>query len=236
MSGMYCVGESSNNGNKRHFYQGESSNTGANRQVHYGGLLTQNGSNFNGNVGFVGQYQRSSGYNYNGIAGNSYNGNAGGNKKFGGFNGPRNNYRPWNNAGYNGGNGSNGGFSGSSGSYQSKNGSSSRGSSSNFWSNLNGNNGQRSNVIPECQICSKRGHTAPNCFYRNEQQLVYGGSIPECQICGQRSHVALNCYHMRNYAFQGATHHMMGDMADLNLVTLFEGDQKIIVGNGKRPQ
>lgn len=31
----------------------------------------------------------------------------------------------------------------------------------------------------------------------------------------------------------GATHHMIGEMADLNLVSPFEGYQKIAVGNGE---
>lgn len=31
----------------------------------------------------------------------------------------------------------------------------------------------------------------------------------------------------------GATHHITRDMADLNMVTPFEGDEKITVGNGE---
>ncbi|CAL2247762.1 unnamed protein product [Prunus armeniaca] len=59
----------------------------------------------------------------------------------------------------------------------------------------------RSQAIPECQICNKRGHTAPNCYYR-----VPDASSPpilECQICRKKGHITLNCYHRANFAYQG---------------------------------
>ncbi|XP_070662309.1 uncharacterized protein [Malus domestica] len=34
------------------------------------------------------------------------------------------------------------------------------------WQNWNGNTGSRTTLILECQICNKRGHTAPNCYSR----------------------------------------------------------------------
>lgn len=38
-------------------------------------------------------------------------------------------------------------------------------------------------IVPECQICSKKGHIAPNCWKRstNPNQV---GQVVECQICG----------------------------------------------------
>ncbi|CAL2270480.1 unnamed protein product [Prunus armeniaca] len=39
--------------------------------------------------------------------------------------------------------------------------------SSGFKQQWGPSSGSKPHVIPECQICSKRGHTAANCFYRN---------------------------------------------------------------------
>lgn len=117
--------------------------------------------------------------------------------------------------------------------------------------------------IPECQICSKRGHTAVNCFYRNNNpQNNASSSIVECQICGKKGHAALDCFHRSNYAYQGqappqtltamnahaahnfgnadfwiadtgATHHMTPDMRNLTTATPFETNAKITVGSGE---
>lgn len=62
-------------------------------------------------------------------------------------------------------------------------------------------------MIPECHICSKRGHTTPNCYYRNEQQPTSLGLIPECQTCGKKGQIALNCYHSDKCTFQGSNPH-----------------------------
>lgn len=57
---------------------------------------------------------------------------------------------------------------------------------------------------PECQICSKKGHTAANYFYRTNVSAEHPSqSIPTCQICGLKGHVALNCTHRTNFTFQG---------------------------------
>ncbi|CAN6677579.1 unnamed protein product [Malus baccata var. baccata] len=62
------------------------------------------------------------------------------------------------------------------------------------WSNYRNSNGWNGNIEsrttlhPECQICQRMGHTAPNCFYRT--------------ICGKRGHSALECYHRGNYSYQ----------------------------------
>ncbi|KAM1943919.1 hypothetical protein ACFX15_012199 [Malus domestica] len=101
--------------------------------VYQGESSTHNDTHYNGNVGFVGQYQRQFG-SHNGNAGfvgqyqrpSGNNGGYNGGQQFN-FNRNRNNFRPRFNGGFN-----------------------------------------KPNVIPECQICGKRGHTTPNCFYRNE--------------------------------------------------------------------
>ncbi|BFG38711.1 hypothetical protein CerSpe_249850 [Prunus speciosa] len=47
-----------------------------------------------------------------------------------------------------------------------------------------GSHGYRSHVVPECQICCKRGHTATNCYYRNTPSST-PSTMVECQICGK---------------------------------------------------
>ncbi|KAB2600513.1 hypothetical protein D8674_043037 [Pyrus ussuriensis x Pyrus communis] len=65
-----------------------------------------------------------------------------------------------------------------------------KGKGSNYRNNSgwNGNVESRTTLHPECQICQRRGHTAPNCFYRT--------------ICGKKGHSALECYHRGNYSYQ----------------------------------
>lgn len=101
----------------------------------------------------------------------------------------------------------------------------------------------------------------PNCYYKNKQSTPSNHVIPECQICDKRGHTTFNCFHKANYAFQGAqppsslnamiaksfddfnhnqswiietgaTHHMTGDVGELNMITPFERDQNITVGSG----
>ncbi|CAN6715704.1 unnamed protein product [Malus baccata var. baccata] len=70
------------------------------------------------------------------------------------------------------------------------------------YGNMNGNSYDGNG---KCQICSRRGHTAPNCYYRadNNNTQTPGGFIV-CQICGKRGHIALECYHRNNFSYQGA--------------------------------
>ncbi|XP_050153876.1 uncharacterized protein LOC126628286 isoform X1 [Malus sylvestris] len=71
---------------------------------------------------------------------------------------------------------------------------------SNSWS---GNTNYISAISPECQICSRRGHTAPNCYYRTDSGQPSGGFVV-CQICGKKGHIALECFHRNNFSYQGA--------------------------------
>jgi histone deacetylase 1/2 len=52
---------------------------------------------------------------------------------------------------------------------------------------------------PECQICSRRGHTAVNCPNLKSEPST---SPTACQICGLKGHSALNCNQRSNYAYQ----------------------------------
>ncbi|TQD84891.1 hypothetical protein C1H46_029564 [Malus baccata] len=69
----------------------------------------------------------------------------------------------------------------------------------------NGNTSFRSGAVVECQICSRMGHTAPNCLNRSDNGSYSNGyQITICQICGKKWHSALECRHKNNYAYQGA--------------------------------
>ncbi|BBG96882.1 hypothetical protein Prudu_005830, partial [Prunus dulcis] len=126
-----------------------------------------------------------------------------------------------------------------------------------------GNNGgfSQREVVPECQICSKRGHTAANCYFRHEASSSRPGSqVIECQICGKKGHGALDCFHRSNYVYQGqappsnlsamtaqtsympdqdwiadsgASHHMVSDISSLTHVAPCESTEQVIVGNGE---
>ena len=64
----------------------------------------------------------------------------------------------------------------------------SRQNGNNTWS---GNTNTRTNVTVECQICNKRGHTAPNCYSRYNANTSTAPPIPKCKICGKKGHIAL---------------------------------------------
>lgn len=149
---MYCQGESSNTTHNSPessqyfnggfgFVSGSNTNSQARGSRPTRGFVSQaNLPQFQGNGTF--QHQR------------NYHNNGANNGRF--------NNRPRFN------NGSSGRFSENSNYFS---GSSSNNGGSNFgakggstWQNWNGNNGSKSALIPECQICNKRGHTAPNCY------------------------------------------------------------------------
>ncbi|KAM1065653.1 hypothetical protein FF2_020965 [Malus domestica] len=255
MSGMYCHGESSNANSSQSqrsaqqfsggygFVSGANANSQNNTQRSTGELVSQ---------AYLPQFHQQN--NANSQNNRSY-------QNYGGHNGRFNN-RPR----YNGNN--NGRFSGNSNFFA---GSTNNNGSSNFgskggstWQNWNGNTGSKTTLIPECQICNKRGHTAPNCYSRYDASSSSAPPVVACQICGKRGHTALNCYHRGNYAYQGdqpspsltaltaqaqqnfvsssqlnwvldtgATHHMTADLDNLTLVTPFEGNDRITVGNGE---
>ena len=152
-----------------------------------------------GNRGFHPQ-QRANNYNNRKFAGsNNFSGGGTNSRSYFGGNTVGNRDRG------NGGNfSSNNNYSTGSNSYSTW-GNSSGGKSSGNGSNMgkwNGNTSFKAGVSPECQICSRRGHTTPNCYYRSENGVTQSSGITVCQICGKKGHLALECYHRNNYAYQ----------------------------------
>ncbi|CAN6581481.1 unnamed protein product [Malus baccata var. baccata] len=185
MSAMYMNGESSNargpQGSFQNFEQGESSNS----QRYQGG--------FNGGSGFAGNggrsFQQRSGFNNN--------------RRFNGNNNSSNSrsYSNFGNRSY----GSNGLTDNNKGSQNYYSGSNNFSGENGFkqGSGWTGNTNYKSTVSPECQICSRRGHTAPNCYYRTDNGQANPRGPIFCQICGKKGHTALQCYHRNNYSYQG---------------------------------
>ncbi|XP_068316339.1 protein LONGIFOLIA 1-like [Pyrus communis] len=129
---------------------------------------------------------------------NNYN-----NRKFAGSSG--NNFKS-----YSGGNnlgnrneGNGGSFSGHNNYFSGSNfsGGNNKNANKGTW---NGNTYFKSGIFLECQICSRREHTAPNCYYRSESGNSQSNGITICQNCGKRGYIiTLKCYHRNNYAYQG---------------------------------
>ncbi|CAN6700355.1 unnamed protein product [Malus baccata var. baccata] len=173
-----------------------------------------NGSNTQGSQGNTPSYeqwessnaQRSQGRNNYNCGNNNrrFNGNNFNNRKFSsGYNGGNNNYRSYSTFRNNGKGVQNGG----SQSYFSSNGS----KQGNTW---NGDTNYKNVIFPECQICSRKGHTAPNCYFRVDNNQSSRG-ILVCQICGKRGHRALECFHRNNFSYQdSAPHTSLVGMAD----------------------
>ncbi|CAN6726303.1 unnamed protein product [Malus baccata var. baccata] len=153
-------------------------------------------SSFNGGFGFAGNggrsFQQRSNFNNNRR-----------------FNGPNNNTRSYSNFGNrsygfsdsNGSNSSNESVDNQKGQYGSSN-NLPGGSGFRQGSNWHGNTNYKAAISLECQICSRRGHTAPNCYYRTDSGQVFKGPV-FCQIYGKKGHTAIQCYHRNNYSYQG---------------------------------
>ncbi|CAL8993058.1 unnamed protein product [Prunus brigantina] len=88
----------------------------------------------------------------------------------------------------------------------------------------------RNQPIPECQICNKRGHTAPNCYYRIPESSS-SSLVLKCQICGKKGHIALNCYHRSNFGYQGTPPQSLQAMT-ANISPLFTPNDLWIVDSG----
>ncbi|XP_040367537.1 uncharacterized protein LOC121048940 [Rosa chinensis] len=82
------------------------------------------------------------------------------------------------------------------------------GSSFNSWpynSTFQNNGSDKGKSFAECQICRKKGHTAVNCFYRNDIPPNHPSlSVVVCQICGLKGHAALDCHYRSKFVFQRA--------------------------------
>ncbi|KAM5576327.1 hypothetical protein ABKV19_007270 [Rosa sericea] len=76
---------------------------------------------------------------------------------------------------------------------------------STFNSTFQNNGSNKGKSFAECQICRKKGHTAVNCFYRNDIPPNHPSlSVVVCQICGLKGHAALDCHYRSKFAFQRA--------------------------------
>ena len=114
--------------------------------------------------------------------------------------------------------------------------------------------------IPTCQICTKKGHVAADCYQRHTLPPNSASSI-QCQICWKFGHTAVQCYHRGNFRYQGrppssnlsvmhaafpppsppeqfwvadtgATTHMTSDLAQLNLAAPFSGADTVTTAGG----
>ncbi|CAL8157377.1 unnamed protein product [Prunus armeniaca] len=114
--------------------------------------------------------------------------------------------------------------------------------------------------IPTCQICSKKGHVAADCYQRHNQPSTPTSSV-QCQICWKFGHSAIQCYHRGNFSYPGkppstnlsamhanfpssspheqfwvadtgATTHMTSDLSQLSLATPFSGSDTITTAGG----
>jgi len=114
--------------------------------------------------------------------------------------------------------------------------------------------------IPTCQICTKKGHVAADCYQRHTLPPNSASSI-QCQICWKFGHTAVQCYHRGNFSYQGrppssnlsamhaafpppsppeqfwvadtgATTHMTSDLAQLNLAAPFSGADTVTTAGG----
>ncbi|KAB5520250.1 hypothetical protein DKX38_024569 [Salix brachista] len=83
---------------------------------------------------------------------------------------------------------------------------------------------------PTCQICTKKGHMALDCY--NRFNFSYQGRVPPSDLAamaaeGNSSHTQ----HMW-YADSGANAHITNNTANLTTSQPYEGDETITVGNG----
>jgi len=114
--------------------------------------------------------------------------------------------------------------------------------------------------IPTCQICTKKGHVAADCYQCHTLPTNSTSSI-QCQICWKFGHTAVQCYHRGNFSYQGrppssnlsamhatfpppsppeqfwmadtgATTHMTSDLAQLNLAAPFSGADIVTTAEG----
>ncbi|KAM2076238.1 hypothetical protein TB1_038393 [Malus domestica] len=114
--------------------------------------------------------------------------------------------------------------------------------------------------VPTCQICTKRGHIAADCFQRHSSPSAPSSKV-QCQICWKYGHTAVQCYHRGNFTYQGrsppstlsamnttfspsapqeqfwvadtgVTSHMTSDLSNLNLAAPFSGNDTVITASG----
>jgi gag-polypeptide of LTR copia-type len=78
-----------------------------------------------------------------------------------------------------------------------------------------------------CQICSKRGHTAKDCWHRYDAR--YGSSS---QPHAHTAHTGITAPHGDWYLDLGATHHVTSDLNNISTFIPYEGFENLHIGNG----
>jgi hypothetical protein len=78
---------------------------------------------------------------------------------------------------------------------------------------------------PRCQVCSRVGHTALNCWYRFDENYV-----PDQRSANSSAHQ--NCSNVPWYTDIGATDHITGDLDRLTMHDKYLGTDQIIAANG----
>jgi hypothetical protein len=79
----------------------------------------------------------------------------------------------------------------------------------------------------QCQICSKRGHTARDCWYRYDAR--YNSST---QSQAHTTQTSISAPTVDWYLDSGATHHVTSDLNNLTTFNTYEGHDTLHVGNG----
>lgn len=90
------------------------------------------------------------------------------------------------------------------------------------------NNNNCNSGSPEpCQICGKKGHKAPRCWYRMDQS--YQGAPRSAAVASTPSYKIDTDW----YADTGATDHITSDLDCLAVRERYQGNDKVQVGNGQ---
>lgn len=86
---------------------------------------------------------------------------------------------------------------------------------------------------PQCQLCSKPGHEAINCWHRaNQTDYPSRRPPPQRQIHLTQSNSPSTLVDPSWYVDSGATDHVSPDMQRLNIAEDYRGTDKLQVGNG----
>ena len=98
--------------------------------------------------------------------------------------------------------------------------------------------GGRGNFRPICQICSKTGHLASNCYFRFDHNFVSSSNTNTSQHSNHTGNTSAFVASPKTigdsscYVDSGATNHITADLNNLSLQNDFKGKDKITVGNG----
>ncbi|XP_062203134.1 uncharacterized protein LOC133905394 [Phragmites australis] len=98
----------------------------------------------------------------------------------------------------------------------------------NGWRGKNGNNKQRVDNRPICQVCYKRGHAAPECWHRFDETYT-----PDERHVAAATHAAYGV-DTNWYLDTGATDHITGELDKLSVRERYKGNDQIHAANGAK--